>query len=1103
MVAAKPSASNPAQHQEVNRQRESIDRNERPLKAKANNESSSSGVKILPGPPTPPGRSKKLLKLNGNGGLGTPRRGRYTSISDNGSSSQSSAKRGRKSKSMVVILHYGQSDPSKRQRLGGQIEDIMQGRSSCGPQHAAPDEKPADRALKPLKPTHPFFLGAPTQNAQNDETRSLKLPAQLDGVSEKKAPTQSFATPPMKPHQTRKAQEEAIHASSLPPTAKLHKPGFSRQPDAYLPWRGSARIDTGTERRRLFLNNLMTTGPALHPRRFKNKIERSDHVNDLISNATRTIDRPCHAPNVKTDWKHTRLPSRSVESCRETQAGVLKRLRTNLNHPSLATLVNAIGIEVSAFDRGKCEHSLWVSKYAPKSAAEVLQNGKEMDTLRRWLSSLVTNSIDSGNKQQSDSHNETDVKQPEKLGKGRPRKKRRKVSKDLDDFVVSSEDDQAEMQDFSEHEDLSYVQVSNIQRSVVRTELTHLSNQAGSSRKTNAVLLSGPHGCGKTAAIYAVAHELGFEVFEINPTSRRSGKDILDRVGDMALNHQVRRRTAESSDTLPNDEEKPLEPLPASQGNLNSFFKTKTKTKSSEGLTQTKEDGGLPLQRKSNTKHQKQSLILLEEVDILFEDDRQFWETVLDLATHSKRPIIMTCNNEGPVPLDELSLHAILRLRPPTEDLAADYMLLVAAAEGHNIDRDAALNLYRTKKFDLRASLTELNFWCQMAVGDDKGGLEWFLPKGLMNHGIEDGNHKHRVISNGTYLSKMGCASFNALASESASGDGHSLVDAWHHWGINPESISQRILSQDLGDELQQVVDATPAEKVANLSHLSKCLDHLSDASVVCQVDLPTSELVSWTDRTSTSLPLTCFQIHDRLDTTQTPIPDADLWSGIQDHPLIQSDILRDHEQFDTNLAAWIHLHVAYSRASRGFTHRQELQESFPPRLETVLAELIENQHTDLHSRVSKPESELTNAFDAISGGPFPNEGYSDAAASSFNHPPSTVSTDVAPFIRSIISYDINLENLRQELAITGSASSRSSKRFRTTRASRSAVEGSQRASTRRERWFPKELDYERVRNTAGSEWPESGLETSRRNTWTMDVEGERSSRGSSVHSAA
>ena len=42
----------------------------------------------------------------------------------------------------------------------------------------------------------------------------------------------------------------------------------------------------------------------------------------------------------------------------------------------------------------------------------------------------------------------------------------------------------------------------------------------------------------------------------------------------------------------------------------------------------------------------QQSIILLEEVDILFAEDGGFWQTVVALIRDSRRPVVMTCNGD-------------------------------------------------------------------------------------------------------------------------------------------------------------------------------------------------------------------------------------------------------------------------------------------------------------------------------------------------------------------------------------------------------------------------------------------------------------------------
>ena len=88
-----------------------------------------------------------------------------------------------------------------------------------------------------------------------------------------------------------------------------------------------------------------------------------------------------------------------------------------------------------------------------------------------------------------------------------------------------------------------------------------------------------------------------------------------------------------------------------------------------------------------------------------------------------------------------------------------------------------------------------------------------------------------------------------------------------------------------------------------------------------------------------------------------------------------------------------------------------------------------------------------------------------------FDGPLSTILQDAAPYVRSIVSYDLRLEEQRLRLSNLLSQGGRNGKRQRTTRASRAALEGGSKAHTRRERWFPVETNYAMVLQIGGKGW--------------------------------
>jgi DNA polymerase III delta prime subunit len=719
---------------------------------------------------------------------------------------KSKAKRGPKQlkRAATVVINYSDTSVGKV-AFGTKIDCILNGSEKF--EKPSVKLQPGPRKTPPKRssaPTHPFFTGKVAMKTAV-QPAVTEMPPESKVGSKLSSPRKIAGTPGKI-----RAQAEAHRATMNPPSSFGHLFGSTQRRmtkypgmrDAPWPWKAVVHV-------RGEIEETQSTEHQSFPemqRKLKRVALDVDEAEDLVSQCT--IDM-----RASQSTSTLREPNRMVTTGPEIQRKVAAELHAKFKpaaadsdsdgpsirrisprrapHPALLSMYLSIESNLSPFDKFECETQAWTQKYAPKSAVEVLQSGQEAVVLRDWLKGTTITAVETGANRST-----TGSVKPSKLEK----KKKRKRAPDLDDFIMSSDDELAAVGEFEElEEDHALLERSPQKRSLIRGAAKNsLALKSG-----NAVLLSGPSGCGKTAAVYAVAKELGFEVFELNSGSRRSGKDVLDKIGDMTENHLVQQVSQALSENKPLSEG-PVDivvsdnPDPK-QGNMTSFLQPaagKKKTLSKTTRQQCKEQDGKPLPetsgKRSQPRQQKQSLILLEEVDILFDEDKQFWMTILTLATHSKRPIIMTCNDESRVPLNALSLHALLRLTPPSVDLAVDYLLLIAAREGHLLKRKAIENLYQSRSHDLRGSIMELDQWCQIGVGDTTGGFAWMLDRYPPGVDVDVQGYTLRVASENTYVSGLGVIPHDIARSTSSIAfdrDEELILDACERWNLNPEEL--------------------------------------------------------------------------------------------------------------------------------------------------------------------------------------------------------------------------------------------------------------------------------------------------------------------------
>lgn len=778
---------------------------------------------------------QRTLRLNPNGKLLSSPVGKQPEEKGQ-KGSKKGAQKGRKDGQKLVVIKYT-NDENTRQRLGKLIDDIANGQTRFCPQPSgrrpqrpepvstvsAPITIPAPRTAENQspRPTHPFFMKKATHKA--DASCPPEPPTQDLTITNPSA--RDTHGPPSLHREGSSMSSGSTRPTSFRPRSKFPEPirplwpprDFVHVRGAYtesIPYRDSSRS--------LEVDQKKAKGAAVRVHDGENVLLSGSYGRSLNKDIPQALRIPGkHAASGQTVRKAI-MSQLSEYSTQRADATSNKMI-----HPVTAQLESLLATSMTSFDRGMCDTCLWAQKYAPNSAEEVLQTGKEAQMLRDWLRFLIISAVDTGKPS-------TGEKAKQKAEDKKRAKKRKKADK-LDGFVVSSEDEASEMDELSESDDeLAGSVTVPSKRTVIRSGDLATSSKPGAERgrMTNAILLSGPPGCGKTASVYAVAKELDFEVFEINAGSRRSGRDIIERVGDMTRNHLVHKLNVGEGSSIQSSDHKE----DGKQNKLMSFFKSKpTNTTDINAKKDTK-----PARKETgqegdprSSRPQKQSLILLEEADVLFEEDRQFWSGVMILIQQSRRPIIITCNDENLIPSQDLSFHAILRYRPPPHELAVDYMLLVAANEGHMLQRDAVNDLYTTTGYDLRRAMIELDFWCQMGIGSKKSGLDWMLDRWPAGADLDQNGDPLRVISLNTYEHYMGWFSRDMLLDDTMESDIETQQETLHWWRLSIQDSENMAFSGSRSGPGSPLPESKP-QQLEKLRRESEYADMRSALDIVC-----------------------------------------------------------------------------------------------------------------------------------------------------------------------------------------------------------------------------------------------------------------------------
>ncbi|KAI4337809.1 hypothetical protein L6164_016181 [Bauhinia variegata] len=205
----------------------------------------------------------------------------------------------------------------------------------------------------------------------------------------------------------------------------------------------------------------------------------------------------------------------------------------------------------------------------------------------------------------------------------------------------------------------------------------------------NVLLITGPTGSGKTAAVYACAQEQGFQVLELNASDCRNGIAVKQYFGDTFGSCGFKRLWEYTVDS--HKKIAKLPPTSASPGG-------KAADNMNDSVTEI-----IPL---SNDEAHSP----VEDVDIIFPEDRGCIAAIQQIAETAKGPIILTSNGNNPHLLDNLDrLHVCFSL-PSLKELLC-HLHMICVAERVNAHPLLLEKFVQFCDRDIRKTIMHLHFW--------------------------------------------------------------------------------------------------------------------------------------------------------------------------------------------------------------------------------------------------------------------------------------------------------------------------------------------------------------------------------------------------------
>lgn len=228
----------------------------------------------------------------------------------------------------------------------------------------------------------------------------------------------------------------------------------------------------------------------------------------------------------------------------------------------------------------------------------------------------------------------------------------------------------------------------------------------------NLLILTGPTGCGKTSSVYTVAAELAIKVIEVNASSKRTGKIMLQDLQEATQSHKVNRGTSNTESSQKSQEKNLTELL---RKNKKKGRPKKSIEKSKKSVEENVTLSATPSSQESV--RTAMSLILVDDADIVFDQDDGFTSAIVQLVQSSKRPVILITSSLVCPHLQRFfSNGKILKMSPLLPRLVGTWLDIMCLADTGNSWPGLGANFLNYFSGDIRKTINYLQFYVSSSV---------------------------------------------------------------------------------------------------------------------------------------------------------------------------------------------------------------------------------------------------------------------------------------------------------------------------------------------------------------------------------------------------